>query len=241
VRSIYERVRIVVNHVTRMRAPRICVAGIDIETRAHIRPTRPASAPLTRSVLKEEGGPFEIGAIVDLGRVEHRPSPPECEDHRFQLSRARPVEDLSGADFLDALDRVSAASLEDGFGPSLERVGWKYAVEVGAGDRSLDVVRAVRRPVLDVDRTYGRLQLRFNDSDLPAYLPVTDLRFYETDQVTICRDVVADVARRLKAGVDAYLMLGLARAYRAQDDDRDRHWLQLNGLCLVDRPVGSRP
>ncbi len=233
--------RIVVNHVTRMRAPRICVAGIDVETGAHVRPTTPASAPLTRSLLRPAGGPFGIGAIVDLGRVEPRPSPPECEDHRFRPSRARHIEDLSAADFLDALSRVSAASLEDGFGPSLERVGWKYAVEAGAGDRSLAVVRAVRRPVLDIDRTYGRLQLRFNDSDPPAYLPVTDLRFYETDQATICRDLVADVARRLKAGVDAYLMLGLARAYRAQDDDRGRHWLQLNGLCLADRPVGSRP
>ncbi len=233
--------RIVVNHVTRMRAPRICVAGIDVETRTHIRPTAPASTPLTRSLLRSQGGPIEIGAIVDLGRVEHRPSPPECEDHRFQPSRARHIEDLSGAEFLDALSWVSAGSLEDGFGASLARVGWKYAVEVGAGDRSLAVVRAVRRPVLDVDRTYGRLQLRFNDSDPPAYLPVTDLRFYEADQATICREAVADVARRLKAGVDAYLMLGLARAYRARDDDRDRHWLQLNGLCLADRPVGSRP
>ena len=39
--------------------------------------------------------------------------------------------------------------------------------------------------------------------------------------------------RRLKSGVDAFLMLGLARAYRASNDDRERHWLQLNGLCWL--------
>jgi hypothetical protein len=49
------------------------------------------------------------------------------------------------------------------------------------------------------------------------------------------------VSCRLKRGVDAFLMLGLARAYLASNDDRERHWLQLNGLCLVDNPTGELP
>jgi hypothetical protein len=49
------------------------------------------------------------------------------------------------------------------------------------------------------------------------------------------------VSLRLKDGVDAFLMLGLARAYLASNDDRKRHWLQLNGLCLVDSPTGDLP
>lgn len=139
------------------------------------------------------------------------------------------------------LEAASSSGLEEGFGPDLERLGWRYAVEVGKGVRSLAVVKARRRPVLEIDGRYGRLQLRFADPEPPTYLSVTDVRFFEADQQKIRRDVVADVADRLRSGVDAFLMLGLARAYRAPSDDRERHWLQLNGLVLADRPAGDVP
>jgi hypothetical protein len=224
-----------------MIEPRICVAGIDVATRRHVRPTTSASDPITRRLLRDEGGPFGVGALVDLGPVSHRPVAPESEDHQFSTSRARHLGTVEGAAFLALLDEASSADLEEGFGPDLERVGWKYAVECGKGNRSLAVVRAQSRPGLQIDAAYGRLELRFDDPDPPTYLRVTDVRFYEPDHKTIRRDTVDDVARRLRAGVDVYLMLGLARAYRAANDDRERHWLQLNGLCLADRPVGEVP
>jgi hypothetical protein len=34
------------------------------------------------------------------------------------------------------------------------------------------------------------------------------------------------------------LMVGLARAWRAAGDDLERHWLQVNGICLEDQPFG---
>jgi hypothetical protein len=233
--------RIVVNHLTRMTAPRICVAGIEPESLRHVRPTTPAYDPITRQLLREHGGVFGVGTVVDLGSVRPQPSPPETEDHQFQTSRARHVKDLTGNEFVALLDEVAVASLEDGFGPDLERVGWKYAVQPGMGDGSLAVIQPRRRPKLEVEGTYGRLQLRFDDPDPPTYLPVTDVRFFEPDHRTIRRDVVDDVAQRLRSGVDAYLMLGLARAFQARNDDRERHWLQLNSLVLADRPVGDRP
>jgi hypothetical protein len=233
--------RIVVNHLTRMTAPRICVAGLEIETCEHVRPTTPAYDLITRRLLRHEGGVFRMGAVVDLGTVTPEPAPPESEDHRFETNRARHVKDLTGADFVDLLDDVAVASLEDGFGPDLERVGWKYAVEAGRGDRSLAVVKARQRPALEIDDKYGRLQLRFDDPDPQTYLSVTDVRFFEPDHTTPRKAIVDDVARRLRSGVDAFLMLGLARAYKARNDDRERHWLQLNGLVLVDRPVGDTP
>jgi len=232
---------VVVNHVTRMTAPRICVAGIETETFEHVRPTTPAYDLITRRLLRQEGGVFRMGAVVDLGPVTPEPAPPESEDHRFQTNRARHVEDLADFAFLDLLDEVASPSLQDGFGPELERVGWKYAVDAGTGDRSLAVLKARRRPALEIDDKYGRLQLLFNDPDQRTYLSVTDVRFFEADHHTIRRDVVADVAGRLRSGVEAFLMLGLARAYRASHDDRDRHWLQLNGLVLEDRSVGDTP
>jgi Dual OB-containing domain len=224
-----------------MSAPRICVAGINVDTFQHVRPTTPPTDLITRRLLREEGGPFGVGAVVDLGPVRHQPAAPQTEDHQFQTHRARRVEDLNGDEFLAVLDAASSTSLEDGFGAELERVGWRYAVDVGKGSRSLVVLRARRRPVLEIDDRYGRLQLRFDDPDPRTYLSVTDARFFEPDHATIRRNTVADVARRLRAGVDVYLMLGLARPYQASKDDRERHWLQLNGLCLVDLPVGDQP
>jgi hypothetical protein len=233
--------RIVVNHVTRMAFPRICVAGVDPETLEHVRPTTTPIDPITRNLLRKRGGPFGVGAVVDLGTVVPEPTPPETEDHRFKTTEARHVDDMAGGEFLELLNEVSAPDLARAFGPTLGRVGWKYAVEVGHGEASLAVIRARNQLDLTVDDQFGRLQLRFNDVNPPTYLSVTDVRFYEADQETIKTDVVDDVSRRLKNGVDAFLMLGLARAYQASNDDRERHWLQLNGLCLVDKPVDDLP
>lgn len=71
-----------------------------------------------------------------------------------------------------------------------------------------------------------------------GYVPITDLRFFAKDHMTIRRDVVEDVRKRMRRGVDVMLMLGLARAFMAKDDDCERHWLQVNGICLADRPLG---
>jgi hypothetical protein len=93
--------KIVVNHVTRMQTPRVCVAGFDPLTLAHIRPTSPPSDPLTRKLLREEGGPFGMGALVDVGSLTPDPSPPETEDHRFDAGRALHKGDLDGDLFLE--------------------------------------------------------------------------------------------------------------------------------------------
>ena len=224
-----------------MSGSRICIAGIDPIDNRHIRPVTPPSDPLTRRLLTDQGGPLEIGARIRLGEATPVPSPPETEDHRVRTGDLERVRTLDGDEYLDILDAVSAPDLETAFGPELERRGWKYAVDADRGDTSLGVIRARRRIDLDIDDRFGKLQLRFNDPDPPTYLGVTDLRFVEADNHTIRRDVVENVRRRLRRGTGAYVMLGLARAFRAERDDRYRHWLQVNGLCLEDRPVSGTP
>jgi len=233
--------QIVVNHVTRMSAPRICVAGIDQERLEHVRPTTPPSDAITRALLREQGGPFGMAAVVELGHTRPAATAPEVEDHQFETAQAHHIEDMHGDEFLDLLDVVSAPDLAAAFGPDLKRVGWKYALDAGRGRCSLAVLRAEQRLHIEVDERYGRLQVRFDDVEPPTYLPVTDIRFYEPDQKTIRTSVVENVRARLRRDVDAFLMLGVARAYRARDDDRERHWLQLNGICLADRPTGKTP
>ena len=230
--------QIIVNHVTRMRDPRICVAGIDAETFEHVRPVTPMTDLITRKLLREYGGPFGPGALVDLGRVVACGCAPEIEDHRFATANAEHVEDISDEEYLEVLAEVSHTDIEAAFGQDLVEVRpRKLAVPAGRGTRSLAVVRVLYP---ELRTKFGNLYLRLDHPDTPAELRVTDVRFYEADQATIKHDVVHDVNRRLAGGEKTYAMLGLARAMH-DDDGGEVHWLQANGLCLADRAVSDLP
>lgn len=234
--------RIVMNHITRMRGERICIAGIDTEEAEHVRPTTPADDPITRELLQVHGGPLAIGAEVELGDVEPDGAAPEVEDHRFQTVELEHVRDLDDDEFLGLLEELAAADLHAAFGPDLKRRDWKYAIDVGKGSASLAVIRSVTMPILEINRKYEeKLQLRWEDPDPLTYLSVTDVRFYEEDHKTIREEIVDDANNRLVRGVGCFLMLGVARPFRASGDTRERHWLQLNGLVLDDRPTGDIP
>ena len=230
--------RIVVNHVTRMTGQRICVAGIDTTTYRHIRPVTPPGDLLTRVFLRENGGPFGAGAIVDIGSVSACPNAPETEDHEFAMASATHVADVGDEAYLELLGAVGEAGIREAFGVALVEVRrGKFAVPAGRGERSLAVVPAAGAELrLRSDKLY----LRLNGPATPADLRVTDVRLY-TAELKIRRDVVHDVNRRLAAGTRAYAMLGLARAIRDHATDQDLHWLMANGLCLADRAVGDVP
>lgn len=217
---------------------RICVAGIDTATYQHVRSVTPPTDPITRTLLREYGGPFGVGALVDIGRVAPRPNAPEMEDHKFDTARAKRIEDIGDDAYLELLGAISNADIKTAFGSALVEVRTrKFAVPVGRGERSLAVVRVVK-PELRIKN--DKLYLRLNPPDLPADLRVTDIRFYEADHQTIKRDVVDDVKGRLARGEKAYAMVGLARAI-PDEDAGDVHWLMANGLCLADRAVSDLP
>lgn len=230
--------RIVVNHVTRMTGSRICVAGIDTATYRHVRPVTPPGDPLTRVLLRENGGPFGAGALVDIGRVTACPDAPETEDHAFDATRATRVSDVADEAYLELLGAIGETDMRAAFGSALVEVRpCKFAVPAERGERSLAVVPAIASKLrIRSDKLY--LQLKAPAA--PADLRVTDVRFYTTD-LTIKRDVVDDVNRRLAAGTRAYAMLGLARAIPDEATGEDLHWLMANGLCLADRAVGDLP
>jgi hypothetical protein len=232
--------QLVFNHITRMRAPRICIAGIEPGSHRHVRPTTPRTDLIKRALLREELGPIAMGALVDVGLVTPEPSPPESEDHAFQTANVKYVRDLDDQEFLDLIDAVRDDDIQTAFGPELKNVRNGYAVGAGLGERSLAVVRADEPPTLMVDG-WGKLRLHVRDLDPAPNLSVADVRFYEADQKTIKKMVVRDVNDRIEDGVGSFLMLGLAHATRMPWDDRERHWLQLNGVVLEDRPVGDTP
>ncbi|HYM54419.1 MAG TPA: hypothetical protein VES97_03595 [Solirubrobacteraceae bacterium] len=232
--------RIVVNHLTRMDAPRICVAGIDPSTGRCVRPTTGRRHPLTRDLLTESGGPFTVGALIELGDVTPDPKRPEMEDHLFWPERARLVGRLSSNRYLELLHEHAVGGLHTIFGDDLVRHERNYAVDANRGAVSLGVLKVRRRPDLEVDR-YNKLRLRLNDEKRPAFLSVTDLRFVEADHRTIKTEIVDDVRARMRRGVEVLLMLGLARAFKKPGDEGERHWLQVNGICMADRPLAGQP
>lgn len=227
--------QLVINHLTRMRGERICVAGVGDE--GHVRPITRRDTPLTRDLLKENGGPLAIGALVDVGDARHDPNPPETEDHRVWVDHWRAIDQLGADDYLELVDAHCEETLEAVFGPKLQRHEWTYAVDEGQGTVSLGCLRPRDRPDIEVNQ-YGSVRLRFKDPSKPAFLPVTDLRLFEPEGAPRGA-VVEDVADRMRRGVGVRLMLGLGRAWTKDGDEQPRHWLQVNGLCLEDRPLGD--
>jgi hypothetical protein len=232
--------RVVITQLTRMDAPRICVAGIEPATGRHVRPTTGRLHPLTRTLLVEQGGPLRLGALIELGEVNPNPDPPETEDHLFRPNRAQPLGQLTPNRYFELLRANAHRSLQAIFGKELQRNGRSYAVEKGHGSASLGILQSQRKTDIVLDR-YDKLRLRLPTSAGAAYLPVTDVRFVDADHTTIKAEIVEDVRARMKRGVETFLMLGLSRAFAKTEDDRERHWLQVNGICLTDQPLAAKP
>jgi len=231
--------RLAVTHLTRMRPGYICVAGVDANTGAHVRPVQPVGQ-LSDALLSRRGGPFDMATVVDLGTVRPVGQPPEVEDLEFTPWHARAVQSIEPDLFWEMLEFLSRPTLREIFGPDLRPAGRDSAiVNMGYGHASLGCLRPARQPVLYV--TVGRdgkprLRLRISDGVLDLDLAVTDLRFYEADHVRLRTDDVDDALDRLATGVPVLLSLGLTRAFAPRDSEAPVHWLQVNNLHFEDDP-----
>lgn len=69
--------QVVIIHLTRMKYPRICVGGVDIDNRQrHIRLVTPPDCNFTN----KDTHTFRLGNIVELLDPIPQPNPPEVED-----------------------------------------------------------------------------------------------------------------------------------------------------------------
>ncbi len=227
--------QILVNHLTRMQPGYVCAAGVDVNTLDHIRPVL-RYGRLSTGLLRLNGGPLDLGSVVDLGPTSNAGRPPELEDRYFDPARAKWLFDDDPDDFWDSLDELSRTSLAEIFGPELEAWDESCTVEVGMGHASLGRLKPEGQPWLYADHR-GTIRLVL-DRPVPSVdLAVNDLRLYERDQKTPRRDLVTGVQRRLEAGVEAILSVGLTRPWRKRGDNVERHWLQVNNIHLRDAPL----
>jgi putative nucleic acid modification protein with dual OB domain len=229
--------RIVINHLTRMKAGFICVAGVELDTRRHVRPV--LSGRLSRRLLTQEGGVFEIGGVVDLGAVKYVGRAPEIEDYLFDPANARSTEKLTDEQFWKLLDGLATSSFTDIFGPDLQPQGKGLALSQNKGIASLGCLRTEQPPLLTITEFFGKEQLRIgvSDAQTDCWLSVTDIRLYETDQVTPKYDAIRQVAQFLQEGEEAIMCVGLSRAWQKPGDSEPRHWLQLNNIHLKNHPL----
>ncbi|QIN78128.1 hypothetical protein GBA65_05965 [Rubrobacter marinus] len=227
--------QILVNHLTRMQPGYVCAAGVDVDTLDHVRPVL-RYGRLTTRLLRPNGGPLDIGAVVDLGPTTDAGRPPEVEDRRFDPARATWLFDDGPDDYWDSLEEVARQSLEEIFGPDLELWDESGTVDVGGGSASLGCLKPESPPWLYVDHR-GTVRMVLDHLTPSVDLVVNDLRLYESDGMTPRRDLVASVQGRLEAGTEAILGVGLTRPWRKRGDTAERHWLQVNNVHLRDDPL----
>jgi hypothetical protein len=228
-------VKIVINHLTRMQPGYICVAGIDTDTRQHVRPVL-AGRRLGRNLLLPSGGLFDIGSVVDLGAVRHIGAPPEVEDYVFDPGTARYRRVMNRDEFWTILRRCAQKKLTDIFGDDLTPRGPGCTVDVGSGTASLGCLVPSAPPTIYIDG-FDKVRASVADGACTVDLSVTDLRLFEGDQKTPRANAVDRTGRRIRAGVGVILSVGLARAWQKPGDAERRHWLQVNNIHLEDDPV----
>lgn len=237
--------QIVINHLTRMQQGYICAAGFDAAGR-HVRPVLP-NERLTADLLMCHGGPFEMGAVVDIGSVRPAGQPPEMEDHEFAPAQARFLRFITADKFRPWLQRLARPRLRDVFGSDLVPIGDHSAgVNVGSGCASLGCFVPQNLPLLFFRHRPGKhsiIRILVKDADFDLDLGVTDVRLYREDHVTpdpvIVQRACIEMCRQ-----QCILGVGLTRPYQKPGDTKPMHWLQVNNIHLLNDllwRVGSHP
>jgi hypothetical protein len=236
-------VDLLICHLTRMRPPMVCTAGLALGNLRHVRP-KPQSGHLGVGHLHAHGGVLRLGRVIRFLTCHPCPQRPEVEDTQATFRTAQVLGELEPHEFMDRLDRVAwegDAGLQQVFGDDLLRMGLTHAVPVGAGAASLGIVRcparrvglAIRPPTPFNDRPQVRVHIEPGAIDSAGNgrkdLPVTDIRFYRDGYTTACEQTALDAGLRIAGSKRVLLALGLTRPF-AKGDGPPMHWLQVNGV-----------
>jgi hypothetical protein len=229
--------RIVVSHLTRMTKGRICVAGIDLTTGEHIRPV--LDRHLSISLAATHGGPFALGAVLDLSSTRNVARRPETEDRLFRLDRLTVKPAMPSASFWRVLTRQAETSLAGVFGQDLHRLRRTWVLNEGHGFASLGCLAPAEIARLWVNQ-YDRLRMTLVTDEGECTLPVTDLRLFDYDPETDFApnlERVTLLAEQLGQAGNILLSIGLSRPFMREDDEIARHWLQVNNIHLEQDPL----
>lgn len=227
--------QILVTHVTRMAHGFCCVAGLSEREHRHV---RPVAGQRLHTGLLAPPGPFDMGAVVELGRTHPAGArPPEVEDALFAPERARRAGYVSPSRLWSILEETAAESLYDIFGPSLEHhQNRRASVPLLAGEASLGTYLPIASCALAVRTTGDSASLRVVLASEGLDLSLTDARYYEDEFRAPAMDRVCLATKAIDDGTPVILGVGLTRPFAPADGQSERHWLQVNALHLASNP-----
>lgn len=216
----------IVEHLTRMRGDRVCVGLLDSSSGARMRPHLSSRQPWTRDHLGSNGGPLDVGAVVELEKPQRTGTPPQIEDHYIRAIQR--VGRLRDHVFWEALMEHASAHISVALGAGVMPHGrGSAACPPGQGERSLASISPVS---CELVQRGDRLRVEL---DQPLFglmdVAVTDVRLYDIDGLP-CRDAVRSAAVRLASGLRPILSIGLARPFGTPP----LHWLQVNNIHFPD-------
>jgi hypothetical protein len=212
--------RFVVTDLTRMSSGHICVAGLEEQSGSHVRPIL-ARSQLSRVLYRGEGGPFAVGALIDLGSVTPRPVPPDVEDQVFREANVRRVRQLDPNEFWTAIDAASVTDLLSAFGGALTVHNASLVAPSGTGSASLAAWIPREPPEIWIRGDDVRCGFHLDGTLLDLKLNSLDL--YDDAQRSPRRAGVDALIASLRRG-DVRMSVGLTRAFRGF------HWLQVNNI-----------
>jgi hypothetical protein len=225
---------VVICHLTRMKAPHICIAGFDRTSGTHIRPVLQAGQ-VQPGILDCNGGCVNMASLVDLGPVRDVGQKPELEDREFNPALLKSIKTLAQWDFWGLLLANSRDSLADVFGDDLKGRGYSLVVGKGSGSASLGFLFPGKAPVIGIN-AHNKIRIKLEDRGQPIFLSLADLRFYDRTLEAPLPKTVEMVSRKLKSGVKSILSVGLTRPW-AKPGEHEFHWLQVNNIHLEDDPT----
>lgn len=227
---------LVITHLTRMKPGLICVAGIDPRTGRQIRPV--LGYCFTRAFLRHNGGPFCIGAEVDLGPTKFVGQAPAIEDHRIDPNHLRYIRRLNPSEFWSLVCKTSRPSLCTIFGPELRHQrDLSCTTSESHGAASLGHLRSAQPPTIFFN-FLGRPRASLYENQFESRISITDFRLCRSDHQTPRLKLIAGITSRLRS-VAAVLAVGLTRPYQKSPNSPPYHWLQLNNIHLEDDPLGD--
>ncbi len=227
---------IITTHLTRMKPGYICVAGVEPASDELFRPVL-GRRRLDRALLRKDGGAFGIGALVDLGPTRGVGHPPETEDREFSIENLAYRHLLKPSALWELLTQTSHSRLKRIFGDELRQRESSCTVDIDSGVVSLGHLRPKHITYFGVN-PWGRIRIHVSDGEFHLDLSVTDIRLYKSDQQTVRRRIMQSVSDRLSK-TSVILAVGLTRAWRKENDEAERHWLQVNNIHLEEDPLGE--
>ncbi|MFN8659447.1 MAG: hypothetical protein U0105_24145 [Candidatus Obscuribacterales bacterium] len=230
---------IVINHLFRTEPGKVAVAGIFMpDAQTHIRPCPPADISFNREMIKDRGGPFCLGAVINIAQTKWQPRRPHVEDHIVESEALSQSGRIDQEHFWKLLDENAQDSLSDIFGNELRATGFNFNLRVideNQGLASLGLLRVKSNDaILTVE---GGVKIWLNESGARACLRVNDVRLHYDDG-KIRYDLAEAIADRLNDGERCILSVGLSRAWSPDGKNR-YHLAQVNNIYFQADPLGD--